>query len=71
MAAPVATERVMQSFGYKCFPLAICPPLQSDPEQHSDKNNLFHLYRVLCADPLAAYKICEILVLLCNCQHVI
>lgn len=36
MAAPDATERGVQSFGYKCFLLAICPPLHSDPEQHSD-----------------------------------
>lgn len=58
MAAPDTTDRGMQSFGYMCFLLAICPPLHSDPEQHSDppKNNLFHLYGDLCVDPLAAYK---------------
>lgn len=37
----------------------------------TQKKNLFHLYDDLCADPLAAYKICEILILLCNCRHVI
>lgn len=58
-------------FWLQVFPHAYLSP-SSDPEQHSDqKKNLFPLYGDLCADPLAAYKICEILVLLRNCQHVI